>query len=117
MEVFPGKEKHILPEAKTKKGRAKTFALPFSSLFQYDPATDTWTVKDDMPFRIFGMGTSVVGRKIYVIGGSSVVPSQPSATAWEFDPGFVPVPAEETQSTVKPKGKLFTLWGKVRAAE
>jgi hypothetical protein len=35
----------------------------------YDPATDTWTWKADMPTPRYGLDTVVVDSKIYAIGG------------------------------------------------
>jgi len=63
---------------------------PLSTLFEYDPATDTWTAKDDMPVRLGGVGTSVIGGRIYVIGGNSApYPYNPSlSTVWEYDTGL-----------------------------
>ncbi len=69
--------------------------VPVSTLFQYEPATDTWTALYDMPVTMAGMSTSVVGGKIYVIGGTSVpYPYNPSlSTVWEYDTGLrVPSP-------------------------
>ena len=69
-------------------GNARRGGAPVSTLFQYDPAKDIWTAKDDMPVRMLGMSTSVIGGKIYVIGGTSVPwPYNPSlSTVWEYDP-------------------------------
>ena len=36
----------------------------------YDPASDTWTKRSDMPTRRDGIGTAVVNDQIYAIGGS-----------------------------------------------
>jgi N-acetylneuraminic acid mutarotase len=36
----------------------------------YDPATDTWTKKADMPTARYALSTSVVNGKIYAIGGA-----------------------------------------------
>ncbi len=71
-------------------GNARRGGAPVSTFFQYDPATDTWTVLDDMPVRMQGMGTSAVGGRIYVIGGSSApYPFNPYlSTVWEYDTGF-----------------------------
>ena len=40
-----------------------------SAVEVYDPETDTWTRKTDMPTARCGMGTVVVAGKIYTIGG------------------------------------------------
>jgi N-acetylneuraminic acid mutarotase len=67
-------------------GVAGPGGVPHSTLFRYEPATDTWTAKDDMPVRMTSMGTSTVGRRIYIIGGTSApYPYNPSlSTVWEF---------------------------------
>jgi hypothetical protein len=71
-------------------GNARRGGVPVSTLFQYEPATDTWTAKDDMPVRMLGMGTSTVAGRIYVIGGTSA--SYPFnsrlSTVWEYDTGL-----------------------------
>jgi len=36
---------------------------------EYDPETDTWTSKSDIPIKRKGPSTSAVNNKIYVIGG------------------------------------------------
>jgi len=41
----------------------------FAAVEEYDPVTDTWTKKGDMPVPIDGLSTSVVNGKIYAIGG------------------------------------------------
>ncbi|MCH8119976.1 MAG: hypothetical protein IIC00_09640 [Planctomycetes bacterium] len=76
-------------------GRATRGGAPLSTVFQYDPATDTWTALDDMPVRNAGMGTSAVGGRIYVIGGSSALYpfNAVLSTVWEYDIGItVPSP-------------------------
>ncbi len=42
----------------------------FSTVEEYDPATDTWTKKPDMPTARCHLSTSAVNWKIYAIGGS-----------------------------------------------
>jgi N-acetylneuraminic acid mutarotase len=75
-------------------GNATRGGAPTSTLTQYDPATDTWTVKDDMPVRMLGVATSVVGGRIYIIGGTSApYPFRPYlSTVWEYDTGFTVPP-------------------------
>jgi N-acetylneuraminic acid mutarotase len=52
----------------------------------YDPATDTWTTAPDMPTRRFGLRTSVVNGKIYVIGGMDSWPGSAYRPVEEYDP-------------------------------
>ena len=73
----------------------------------YNPATDTWMKKADMPGTRAWLSTSVVNGKIYAIGGGGVFGGwQPLATVNVYDPGALNVNA---------KGKLTTLWGKLKA--
>ncbi len=44
----------------------------FSSVAVYDPATDTWTKRADMPTPRWSLASSVVNGKIYVIGGQTI---------------------------------------------
>jgi hypothetical protein len=57
---------------------------------EYDPATDTWTTKSDMPTPRWAFGISEVNGKIFVIGGSmSTNPDwsmPPLATVEMYDP-------------------------------
>jgi N-acetylneuraminic acid mutarotase len=71
-------------------GNTSRGGTPLSTLFQYNPATDTWTKLDDMPVRMLGMGTSTVGGRIYIAGGTSTpYPyNPPLSTVWEFDTGL-----------------------------
>jgi N-acetylneuraminic acid mutarotase len=52
----------------------------------YDPETDTWTTAPDMPTGRFGLRTSVVGGKIYVIGGMDKWVGSAYRTVVEYDP-------------------------------
>ncbi len=57
----------------------------FSTVEEYDPATDTWTRKANMPTARNGHAVSAVNGKIYVIGGEpSAKASLP--TVEEYDP-------------------------------
>ncbi|MBM3237095.1 sigma-70 family RNA polymerase sigma factor [Candidatus Poribacteria bacterium] len=56
----------------------------FSTVEEYDPATDKWTKKTDMPTARFSFSTSVVNGKIYAIGGMrDQIP--PFSTVEEYD--------------------------------
>lgn len=61
-----------------------------STVEEYDPATDTWTKKADMPTPRYVLSTSVVNGKIYAIGGQSGRPiggiPNPLETVEEYDP-------------------------------
>ena len=45
-----------------------------STVEEYDPVTDTWTKRTDMPTTRSAFGISAVKEKIYVIGGAIVFP-------------------------------------------
>jgi N-acetylneuraminic acid mutarotase len=63
---------------------------PLSTVFEYDPATDTWTTREDAPFEGWAMSSSVVNGKVYLLGGSaSPWPFRSSvSTVWEYDPAL-----------------------------
>ncbi len=88
--------------------------IAVSTVEEYDPVTDKWTKKADMLTPRFQHAASVVGGKIYAIGGITgqgwinVI-----STVEEYDTGF----AGEGGQSVDPKGKLVTLWGKFKAAK
>ena len=62
----------------------------------YDPETDTWVRKQDMPRRRMAFGIGVVAGKIYAIGGT-VIDIQPEAP-WRVDLVEVYDPATDTWS-------------------
>jgi N-acetylneuraminic acid mutarotase len=55
---------------------------------EYDPATDTWTTKSEMPTARQALSTSVVNGKIYAIGGgaSSNTGAETFSTVEEYEP-------------------------------
>jgi N-acetylneuraminic acid mutarotase len=64
-------------------------ATGFSRVEEYDPATDTWRKRADMPTPRWGLSTSVVNGKIYAIGGTDVwigTATQGLQTVEEYDP-------------------------------
>ena len=78
----------------------------------YDPATDKWTEKPDMPTARQFLTTSAVGGKVYAIGGAIPAPNVGDialSTVEEYDTGF-------TGESIDFKGKLPTMWGEVRTA-
>lgn len=65
------------------------YSEPVNTLEVYDPATDTWSRKADMPTARQGLSANVVNGKIYAIGGGDVSSySNPKAfsTVEEYDP-------------------------------
>jgi len=80
----------------------------------YDPATDTWEERADMPTARAFLATSAVGGKIYAIGGTPPGPNVVMgggvelSTVEVYDTGFIP-------KSVEAKGKLPTRWGEVKS--
>lgn len=97
---FPGGVIHTMPQ----------------SVEAYDPATDTWTIKADMPTPRIFFSTCAVGGQIYALGGLPRFVFLPalkgpiaSLSALEvYDTGFVGIDAN---------GKLPTTWGGVKKEE
>ena len=59
----------------------------YSTVEEYDPATDTWTTKSPMPTARGFHSANVVDGKIYVFGGSPGAPARASILAVEmYDP-------------------------------
>jgi N-acetylneuraminic acid mutarotase len=79
----------------------------FSKVEEYDPVTDTWTKRADMPTTRIGLSASVINGKIYVIGGARG-PGDVCSTVEEYDPG--------TGQSINLKGKLPTTWGETKTA-
>jgi RNA polymerase sigma factor (sigma-70 family) len=79
----------------------------FSTVEEYDPLTDTWTKKTDMPTPRGWFSSSEVNGKIYAIGGRNN--NGTTSVVEEYDPG-------STGEGVDFKGKLPTTWGEVRTA-
>jgi N-acetylneuraminic acid mutarotase/sugar lactone lactonase YvrE len=57
-----------------------------STVEEYDPATDTWTRKANIPTARMGVSTCVVNGKIYAIGGSPGNWAPVISTVEEYDP-------------------------------
>jgi len=56
----------------------------FNDLWEYDPGTDTWTQKANLPGTgREGAGCFVTGNKLYVVGGASDVRTN---EVWQYDP-------------------------------
>ena len=66
---------------------AYTTVETFSTVEEYNPATDTWTTKSEMPTARGFHSANVVDGRIYVIGGSPVAPGSGSILTVEvYDP-------------------------------
>ena len=64
---------------------------PSAHVEVYDPATDTWEQRADMPPRTFLSGVAVVDGVIYLVGGTwtmnVMVKYAPETDTWENAPG------------------------------
>ena len=90
-------------------------AWVISTVEEYDPATDTWKKKADMPTARGLLSTSVVNGKIYAIGGGpglAELPIDGFSVVYEYDTGFVPPP--EKGKAVEAQVKLVTTWGEIK---
>jgi N-acetylneuraminic acid mutarotase len=66
---------------------AGSSAAAFSAVEVYDPVTDTWTRRSDMPWPRTGHGASVVNGIIYILGGRTIAVSGSSlSTVLKYDP-------------------------------
>lgn len=79
----------------------------FSTVEEYDPLTDTWTKKTDMPTPRGWLSSSEVNGKICAIGGWNNNGTALASVVEEYDPG-------STGEGIDFKGKLPTTWGEVR---
>jgi len=78
----------------------------------YDPKTDTWAKKKEMPTPRLGLSTSVVDGKIYAIGGQVtgiVEIYDPEQDQW-FEPDPMPIP-RGWFSTSAVGGKIYAIGG------
>lgn len=77
--------------------------MAFSTVEVYDPSTDKWMERADMPTARMYISTSAVGGKLYAIDG--IAGDEHYTTVEEYAPGPFAVPAQ---------GKLATTWGSVK---
>lgn len=88
---------------------------------EYDPTSDTWTKKADIPTARWALSTSAVDRKIYAIGGhsgsggwdvhSTVEVYNPATNTWTTK---APMPtARRAFSTSVMDGKIYAIGGAV----
>jgi len=57
----------------------------FSTVEMYDPATDRWTKKADMPLPRKVHSASVLKDSIYIFGGRTVIGGLPQSTLFQYD--------------------------------
>jgi N-acetylneuraminic acid mutarotase len=90
----------------------------FSTVEEYDPATDIWTAKAHMPKARYGLSTSVVDGKIYAFGGARTCGTPAFSTLEEYDPATdawtakADMPkARQYFSTSAVDGKIYAIGG------
>jgi N-acetylneuraminic acid mutarotase len=80
---------------------------------EYDPATDTWQAKKNMPTPRGGFASAVVNDKIYVIGGtpanSKVEEYDPKTDKWT-QKADLPTPRAQLSASVV-NGKVYAIGG------
>lgn len=90
----------------------------YSTVEEYDPATDTWTKKSDMPTARWTHSASVVDNKIYIFGGSPSYPFttinalevyHPATDTWT-QKGTIPRPISDCFTAVI-AGKIYAIGG------
>lgn len=84
-----------------------------STVEAYDPVTNTWAAKADMPTPRGAMSTSVVNGRVYAIGGSEFwygvgTGGEDYPTVEEYYPGGL-------VAAVSPQGKVTATWGMIKA--
>jgi len=89
--------------------------IDFATVEEYDPATDTWIKKADMPTARASLSTSVVNGKIYAIGGgwldflSTLEEYDPATDTWTKK-ADMPT-AKKLVSTSAVNGKIYAIGG------
>jgi N-acetylneuraminic acid mutarotase len=90
-----------------------------STVEEYDPTTESWTPKTDMPTARSYLSTCVVNGKIYAIGGtpgsggvlSTLEEYNPATDTWTTRPDMPTARCVPSASAVK--GKIYTIGGTV----
>ncbi len=101
-------------------GNFPNFAIT-SSLQEYDPSTDQWTVRASMPVGLHHVGIGVSAGKLYIIGGyksAGLTVWHPVATVYAYDPATdswterTPIPTPRgALSVTEHDGKLYAIGG------
>jgi N-acetylneuraminic acid mutarotase len=88
---------------------------PMSTVEEYDPVTDKWTKKADMPTPRLDLSTAVVNGRIYALGGwnnvdiSTVEVYDPATDTWTKE-ADMPTP-RRWLSTSAVNGKIYAIGG------
>jgi N-acetylneuraminic acid mutarotase len=96
---------------------------PKGLVYEYDPANDTWTKKNNMPLASHHVALTELNGKIYMMGGFKY-PDQgkpswvPIDNAWEYDPAgdtwkaLAPLPTKRgSPNAVAHKGRIYVIGG------
>jgi N-acetylneuraminic acid mutarotase len=93
-------------------------SCPVGTTLEYDPATDAWTRRADMPTPRYSAATVAYGGKVYVIGGSNLngvlgttEVYDPAANAWSTG-ASMPTPRSEVAAAVA-GGRIHVFGGMV----
>lgn len=96
---------------------------PKGLVYEYDPESDAWTKKKNMPLSSHHLALAEYKGKIYVFGGFTKPAKGPSAwvpidNAWEYDPAadtwkaLAPVPTRRgSANAVVHGGKIYVIGG------
>ena len=89
----------------------------FLAVEKYDPLTDTWTKKADMPTGRDYLGTSVVNGKIYAVGGfgGANLDFLPTAEVYDVNTNtwkaLADIPTAKTTTTSTIGGQIYAIGG------
>ena len=96
---------------------------PRGWVYEYDPASDQWTKKKNMPLATHHVALAEMNGKIYVFGGFVKPPSGPTAwvpidNVWEYDPvadswkALTPLPTKRgSPNAVVHNSKIYVIGG------
>jgi N-acetylneuraminic acid mutarotase len=95
-----------------------------STVEAYDPTTNTWTTKTNMPTKRWYLSTCAVGGKIYAIGGGKSDPITALSVVEEYDPATdswttkasMPTPRWGLATSVV-NGKIYAIGGEYAAEQ
>jgi N-acetylneuraminic acid mutarotase len=96
---------------------------PIGMVYEYDPATDRWTKRNNMPLLSHHVALAELNGKIYVMGGFTKPATGPTAwvpidNAWEYDPAkdtwraLAPLPTKRGSPVAAVvDGKIYVIGG------
>jgi N-acetylneuraminic acid mutarotase len=92
---------------------------------EYDPVTDTWAEKSDMPRKRYNFSTSAVNGKIYAIGGFTGMFYTPVSWVEEYDPvtdtwtkkNDMPAPPRAYHAAAVVNRKIYVIGGAINDSD